>query len=315
VRKASALIATAGLVMAALTACASPGTAQASCDAPVSAGAASKLVSVSGDFGSAPDVTFPTPLKSASTQRTEVIAGSGERIVPGQKISTEFNLYNGTTGAAIQQSAFDGSTAVPIVLNESTLPGFVDGLLCAQVGARVAIVIAPEDAFGPAGGNAQFQVAETDSLVLVVDIVKAFLPRADGTDRLVANGLPAVVLDADGTPGIVVPSGDAPTELEIGVLKKGSGAKVQEDSTVTLNYTGVLWKEKTVFDSSWENGSPVEFVPTDLIPGMSAALTGQTVGSQIVAVIPPAQAYGKTASGAVPADSTLIFVFDILGIN
>jgi peptidylprolyl isomerase len=321
VRKASALIVIAGLAMTGLTACASPGTAQASCETTVTPGAASELVSVSGDFGSVPEVTFPTPLKTTSTQRTEIIAGSGAKAVAGQQLNVELNVYNATTGALIQQGAYDGTNLVPVVLNGAGLQGLTDGLLCAQVGERVAIVVSPEDAFGDAG-NEQFQVAPTDALVVVADVVTAFLPRADGVDQTVANGLPAVVLDENGTPGVVVPSGAAPTMLEVGVLKKGAGKKIVEGATVTVNYSGVLWKEKTVFDSSWVNGSPVPLVAAagsatepGVIAGMATALIGQTVGSQIVMVIPPSLAYGSTANGAVPADSTLIFVVDILGVN
>ena len=47
----------------------------------------------------------------------------------------------------------------------------------------------------------------------------------------------------------------------------------------------------------------------------NVALTGQTVGSQIVAVIPPDQAYGDVANGPIPANSTLVFVVDILGVD
>ncbi|MDJ0348227.1 FKBP-type peptidyl-prolyl cis-trans isomerase [Cryobacterium sp. PH29-G1] len=320
-RKASALIVTAGLVMTALTACASPGTAEASCDTGATSGAASKLVSASGDFGSAPDVTFPTPLKSTSTQATEIISGSGTKSVAGQQLNVELNVYNGTTGQLIQQGAYDGTNFIPVVLNGVGIKGITDGLLCSQVGERVAIVVAPDDAFG-AAGNEQFGVAPTDSLVVVADVVKAFLPRADGADQTVANGLPAVVLNADGVPGVVVPNGDAPTTLEVGVLKKGAGEKVVEGSTITVNYSGVLWKEKTVFDSSWANGSPMPLVvaagsetQAGVIAGMATALTGQTVGSQIVMVIPPELGYGSAATAAIPADSTLIFVVDILGVN
>ncbi|WP_104082687.1 FKBP-type peptidyl-prolyl cis-trans isomerase [Cryobacterium sp. Y11] len=320
-RKASALIVTAGLVMAALTACASPGTAEASCTAPIASGAASELVSVSGKIGEAPDVTFPTPLKSTTTQVSQIIAGSGTKMMADQKLAIELNVYNATTGDLIQAGAYDGTNVLKVVLNESTLTGIATGLTCSQVGERVAIVVPPADAFG-AAGNEQLAIQPTDSLVLVIDVVKAFLLRADGVDQPVANGLPAVVLDENGTPGIVVPSGDAPTSLEIGVLKKGDGVKVAEGATVTVNYTGVLWKEKTVFESSWTNGSPVEFVAAvgsqtqaGLIEGMATALIGQTVGSQIVVVIPPEQAYGDTATATIPANSTLVFVFDILGVN
>ncbi|TFD67605.1 FKBP-type peptidyl-prolyl cis-trans isomerase [Cryobacterium sp. Hb1] len=314
-RKASALIVTAGLVMTALTACAVPGTAGTSCETAATSGAASALISTSGDFGSAPDVSFPTPLKSSTTQRTQIIEGSGEKLEAGQMISAFMTMYNGTTGAAIQQAPFDGSVAFPIALADTTLPGIVAGLLCAREGERIAVVISPDDGFGPAGGSEQLQLGTTDAVVVVVDIVKAYLPRADGANQIVANGLPSVVLDENGVPGIVVPNGDAPTTLEMGVLKQGAGDKVKEGSTVTVNLAGVLWKEKTSFVSTWTNGSPVQMVPNAVIPGLATALIGQTVGSQIVAVIPPDQAYGDAVDATIPAGSTLVFVVDILGVD
>ena len=69
--------------MAVLTACSSPATNAAGCDAPVKEGDASKLVKVTGEFGAAPTVEFPTPLKPKPTQRSEVIAGEGEGVVLG----------------------------------------------------------------------------------------------------------------------------------------------------------------------------------------------------------------------------------------
>ena len=320
-QKVSALIVTAGLVMTALTACASPGVSQASCDSGATSGNASALVAAAGDFGSVPQVTFPTPLKTTSTQRTEIISGSGAQAVPGQQLNVELNVYNGTTGQVIQEGAYDGVNVIPVVLNGIGIKGLTDGLLCAKVGERVAIVVAPEDAFG-AAGNEQFGVAPTDSLVVIADVVKAFLPRANGADQIVANGLPAVVLDQNGVPGIVIPNGDPPSTLEVGVLKKGDGEMVKEGATATVNYSGVLWKEKTVFDSSWVNGSPVPLVVAEgsenqagVIAGMATALTGQTVGSQIVMVVPPNLGYGSAATAAIPADSTLVFVVDILGVS
>ncbi|WP_105036775.1 FKBP-type peptidyl-prolyl cis-trans isomerase [Cryobacterium aureum] len=311
-RKASALIITAGLVMTALTACATPGTAQASCETGAPSGAASKLVSVNGDFGAVPDVSFPTPLKSSTTQRTEIIAGSGQKILPGQMVSVESNLYNGTTGEPLQLSAFDGSTAIALGLGDATIPGIVAGLVCARVGERIAVVIAPDDGIGV---NDQLRVGATDSLVFVVDIVKAFLPRADGADQAVANGLPAVVLDADGTPGIVLPSADVPKELEFGVLKKGTGEKVASDATVVIHYTGLSWASDKVFDSTWATRTPRVVPLSDLPQGLATAISGQTIGSQLVVVIPPALGFGAAAQGQVPANSTLVYAVDILGVN
>jgi peptidylprolyl isomerase len=321
VRKVPALIATAGLVLVTLTAC-SPATDAADCDAPVSSGAASDLVSVTGDFGSVPQVDFPTPLKTDSTQRSQIIEGEGPGLVLGQKVQVDLSVFNGTTGESIEKSSYDGETTANFVLNEATIAGLTDGLLCAQVGSRIAVVASPEDAFGPAGGNADIGVAEDDSIVFVLDVVKSYLTQADGAAQLPEAGLPAVVLAEDGTPGVIVPSADPPTDLEVGVLKKGDGDVVEDGAIVTVHYTGVIWDSKTVFDSSWAKGSPAAFVAADgttteggVIPGFANALIGQTVGSQIVAVIPPDQGYGDQASDTIPAGSTLVFVVDILGVD
>ena len=320
-RKVPALIATAGLVLVTLTAC-SPATDATDCDAPVSSGAASDLVSVTGDFGSVPQVDFPTPLKTDSTQRSQIIEGDGPGLVLGQKVQVDLSVFNGTTGESIEKSSYDGETTANFVLNEATIAGLTDGLLCAQVGSRIAVVASPEDAFGPAGGNADIGVAEDDSIVFVLDVVKSYLTQADGAAQLPEAGLPAVVLAEDGTPGVIVPSADPPTDLEVGVLKKGDGDVVEDGAIVTVHYTGVIWDSKTVFDSSWAKGSPAAFVAADgttteggVIPGFANALIGQTVGSQIVAVIPPDQGYGDQASDTIPAGSTLVFVVDILGVD
>jgi peptidylprolyl isomerase len=52
-----------------------------------------------------------------------------------------------------------------------------------------------------------------------------------------------------------------------------------------------------------------------LIEGFATALIGQKVGSQVIAVIPPDLAYGSAGTQSVPAGATLVFVFDVLGIQ
>jgi FKBP-type peptidyl-prolyl cis-trans isomerase len=80
-----------------------------------------------------------------------------------------------------------------------------------------------------------------------------------------------------------------------------------------IHYTGALWADQTIFDSSWEKGVPAVFAADGIVPGLSEALVGQQVGSQILVVIPPELGYGDQANAAVPANSTLVFVVDILG--
>lgn len=322
-RKLPALLISGGLLAVSLTACAPSGTS-ADCESTVPSGDASSIVSVTGELGEKPTVKFPTPLKSGQTERTVVEEGDGETVVNGQQISVDWSIYNGTTGELIQQSAYDGEQQQQLVIAENQqLPGVPKGLLCTTVGSRVALVVPPVDALGEQG-NPGIGVGPTDSLVFVIDVNKAFLPRANGTPRPEKSGFPAVVLDENGVPGITVPSSAPPTEFGVAVLKEGDGQTVEEGDQLVVHYTGVVWdnKVKKPFDSSWSRGAPAPLraaegsatVQDGVIKGFADAVIGQKVGSQIIAVIPPELGYGDQDTGTIPPGSTLVFVIDILGI-
>jgi hypothetical protein len=295
VRKAPALLLSAGLLMATLTGCA-PSAADA-CVPKAPDGAASELLDVTGAFGSAPKVDFPTPVKAKDTERTVVIDGdeNGNVLTGDQSVRMSLALYDGATGEAIPDAAY----GEPALYAASQLnPEITNGLHCATPGSRIAMVI-------PMGGQAA---------VLVADIVDVFLQKADGADRpVLESGLPSVVTASDGTPGITIPKSDPPSELKVGVLKAGDGETVTKDTQMVVHYTGALWDERTIFDSSWENGAPATFGPDAIIPGLAKALVGQKVGSQVLAVIPPELGYGDQENASIPANSTLVFVVDILG--
>mgnify|MGYP000338009305 CR=1 FL=1 len=97
---------------------------------------------------------------------------------------------------------------------------------------------------------------------------------------------------------------------------KGKGKEVTNNNTVKVKYTGWLL-DGTQFDSSWDKNTTLEADTYSggnhqVIEGWQQAMVGQTVGSQVLMVIPPNLGYGDTAQGSIPANSTLIFVVDIL---
>ena len=50
-----------------------------------------------------------------------------------------------------------------------------------------------------------------------------------------------------------------------------------------------------------------------MIDGWQQGLTGQTVGSQVLLIVPPDLGYGDAGSGdTIPGGATLVFVVDIL---
>lgn len=286
------------------------------CTSPISPGAATDLIHVSGAFGEEPVVSIPTPLKASATQRKIVLPGQGPALVMGQLVDVDFTFIDGQTGQVEQSHGYGpGSVSSRIALNEQTLPGLVDGLLCSQLGSRIAIAVAPGDLVpGKKTTN-----SGGDTLVAVIDVVKAFPVRANGVPQAAEPGFPEVVSNDDGVTGVVIPDADAPKGLMITDTKKGNGAVVGESDNVVVQYTGVLWNQRTLFDSTWKNGSPATLPAgqsNGLIPGFSKALQGQTVGSQVLAVIPPDQGYGQRGvpQAGIPSNASLVFVIDILGI-
>lgn len=137
------------------------------------------------------------------------------------------------------------------------------------------------------------------------------MTKATGVAQEPQAGYPTVVLDENGAPSITPVSGTAPTEFGVSTLIKGEGQVVGSTDVVTVHYSGWLW-DGTPFDSSWTGGEPAQFSLEQVVPGFTKAIAGQTVGSQVIAILPPADGYGAQAVGSIPANSTLIFVVDIL---
>jgi len=78
----------------------------------------------------------------------------------------------------------------------------------------------------------------------------------------------------------------------------------------------VLWEDGSVFDSSWDRPEPAIFGLDQVIQGWSMGLAGQTVGSQVLLVIPADLAYGEMGSEPdIPPDAPLVFVVDILATD
>ncbi|MCU1438005.1 MAG: peptidylprolyl isomerase [Naasia sp.] len=318
---------TAATLLAALTACAGDAPAPADSTPPAAdaaadvcsaeSGSASKAVTVSDDLAAAPEVAFEAGIDAATTERTTVVEGKGEELERGSLAQVAFAVYNGATGAPIESYGYaEGETTAAFQVDTTQLlPGFAKTLGCASVGSRVVSVIPPSEGFGEAG-NTDLEVAGDASLVLVMDIESAIRTiRYEAGDELPGT-LPTVAPAADGSPTVAVPAAEAPKDLHIATLTKGDGEVVPAGSSVQVHYRGMQWSDGTVFDESW-GGEPATFALDQVVPGFAAAIAGQTVGSQVLVVMPPIYGYGEQApeNTAPLAGQTLVFVVDILAIG
>lgn len=120
----------------------------------------------------------------------------------------------------------------------------------------------------------------------------------------------------------VTSHGGSAHALECADLVVGKGKAASPTSTVGVQYTGVLYKNGTEFDSSWQRGGkPVSFPLNGVIAGFregiggSGAVAPMHVGGRRIIIMPASIAYGSTANGPIPANSTLVFVVDLTKVT
>jgi hypothetical protein len=300
VRKIIALT-TAVVLLGALSAC-TVSAPSGTCTPTGTAGAASKLVTATGDLGSQPTVDFPTPLITTGLQVSVLEKGDGREIYNSDFVTFSYTQYDSKTGEPLADTASSAS----YVSDDSDLTALFQ---CQTVGSRIV---------------ATLPSSETDdtTVVLVLDIDKAYTSKATGRIEMPQAGFPSVVTAPDGTPGFTILNEPAPTELEYTTLITGDGEKTKAGDYLLVQASLVDWDTSSSIDTTWgEGGSPtvkqlVNFDATSgsgISSGALKALVGQTVGSQVLVVIPPAS-YAAGADFTASGTGTVVAVYDILGI-
>lgn len=312
------LLLLAGLLV--LTGCGSseggaPGTTQTTTEL--------SAVTVAGPAGSKPTVTFPGVFAVTSSSRKVLTEGTGEEVALGDTIQVNYLGVNGRTGKEFD-SSFDPAQPTEFTLSEGSLiKGFVVGLDKVKIGSRVLVAVSPEDGYGPAGGQPSAGIGKDDSLLFVIDVIGArkVLTRAEGTPVAQVPGNPTVTLADDGAPTVVMPPGPPPNQLVIAPLITGTGPPVTAGQKITVHFVVAQWSDGKVLETSWGRG-PTEMTvgSGQLIAGLDAALTGQPVGSQVLAVVPQPQGITNPTATASPSATpatpdALVFVVDLLGAS
>ncbi|HEX8993785.1 MAG TPA: FKBP-type peptidyl-prolyl cis-trans isomerase [Candidatus Paceibacterota bacterium] len=99
-------------------------------------------------------------------------------------------------------------------------------------------------------------------------------------------------------------------------VKTGDGTEAVAGMQVSVNYIGKL-QNGTTFDASANHGGPFTFTlgAGQVIPGWEQGIAGMKVGGERILVIPPALGYGAQQVGPIPANSTLIFDVQLVGVS
>jgi FKBP-type peptidyl-prolyl cis-trans isomerase len=308
----------AAAVLAALAACA----VIAGCgSSPSSANAA---VTVSGSFGKTPSVTIPTEKASTNLVVSTPIEGSGAKLKSGYDPLADVALYkwSGTKHSVLYSTFSTGPQVIPAQLG---LPGLATALKDARLGSRVVAVLPPRYGYGTSG-ETQLGVKGTDTLVWVIDLLQQYSAKQSAAGHQMSTGggaLPTATAKAGQAPAITIPTTTTPpASLSVTTLIKGSGPKLTTGETVVAQYVGAIWRTGSVFASSWPStqqpaGQLFGFqIGGNVIQGFSQGLTGVSVGSRVMLVVPPSLGYGPAggnASAGIQKDDTLVFVVDVIG--
>ena len=277
-------------------------------------------VTVTGAYGAAPNMTIPAKTPPSSLYVKTLYQGTGATVTSSEGMMGNYASYDwSATTHKLLGSTFEQGP--PALFAGQLLPGLEEALLGQKVGSRVVVAIPPADGFGSTG-NSQEGIGPDDTLVFVVDIDSSF-DTASVPGKQISDGggtLPTVTPPAAGStdgPTITIPrSVTPPATLQVKPLIKGTGPVVKQGQNIAVQYTGVIWRTGQAFNSSWQTKTPLttSIGTGQVIKGWDTGLVGQTVGSRVLLVIPPADGYGSAGQSSVGINGTdtLVFVVDIL---
>lgn len=281
-----------------------------------SAGETAKLDSLklteNGDK-KAPGVEFTKPLEVTEPTVKVVKDGDGDRVKANQIASISIVALSGKDGSTLEDT-FPGEPEELELTDDlkTESPVIYNAFVGAKIGSHLALAV-------PGAAAAEGAEAQPTQLLLVKVLSAKDAPKVldkpEGETVTPPAGLPTVKDNDKGIPEISVEGVAAPTALVSQDLIKGTGPEVKETDTLTVNYVGVALEGGKVFDSSFDRGEKATFPLTGVIKGWTQGLTGKTVGSRVLLVIPKDLAYPDATAESGQPVGDLVFVVDILGVK
>jgi peptidylprolyl isomerase len=271
-------------------------------------------VTIEGDIGSSPKVTFDGRVEVSKVETKTLITGDGPELGADDEVLAHLWIGNGFS----QQKALDTYEEKKpelITINDQVGKVFRDAIEGQTVGSRVAVAAPAKDAFGE-GGNPTLGIGNADSVIIVIDLVSGVLDGPHGTDKDAPDWTPEIVTKDDVPTGFDFSGTPEPsTRLRIAPLVQGDGATVKKGQTIVVDYLGEVYGGTAPFDESFSK-TPASFQigVGAVVKGWDQALVGRAVGSRVLLSIPPDLGYGDKGNkdAGIKGTDTLYFVVDIL---
>ncbi len=307
VKKKSALFASSGAVLAlVLSACGGSGSGSSLSDVDYSMNGAT----------AEPSVSFATPFAANGTEAYKIEDGDGATIEDGDSLLVDATVFSGADGTSLGTTYTDAPMIIPVGEDlKNAAPELYDILIGSKVGMSFSYSTNIDTTSTSTAEATPTVSAGTATNVEVYTVSGKLLKSAEGTENeKQSSALESFSVAEDGTATLALSEdrGDAPTELYTEDLITGTGATVNADDTVYVNYVGVTWSDGAQFDGNF-GATPADLSLNGVIEGWKQGLAGKTVGSRVLLVIPSELAYGEDAATSGAPEGALVFVVDILG--
>ncbi|MGI8645439.1 MAG: hypothetical protein ACR2JD_03830, partial [Nocardioides sp.] len=119
-------------------------------DAPPATGQGLAAVTISGEFGQEPDVTWENQIDTDELESEVLITGDETPLEDGQQVLTRLWLGNGYSKTKVYSTFGEDAAPELLTVGSDLRPAISAGLDGQSVGSRVAVAAPPADAFGEA---------------------------------------------------------------------------------------------------------------------------------------------------------------------
>jgi peptidylprolyl isomerase len=129
---------------------------------------------------------------------------------------------------------------------------------------------------------------------------------------------PTLSSDQLGTDPIITSTTQPPDTTMLQVVHQGSGPAIKPGGMVVVDYKGQPWEpsgaQLSPFVDTFAGGDLFASSIDKVVPGWSKKMPGVTVGSRVLLVVPPSDAFGihPPKNANILPNDTLMFVIDVL---
>jgi peptidylprolyl isomerase len=276
-------------------------------------------IQVSGPYGEKPTITIDSPLKVSKTTSWTTEVGKGDTVGAEATTILGLTLADGRTGKTVISTHDKGQRPLEVKLGDQVFPALAKSLVGKTADSRVVVASTSDDAYGDQGAP-QIGVKGGDAVVMVADVLSTdptkILDGPTGASTPTPATAPTIKQSGDDLTGLDFTGLKKPTKFRAIQLRAGTGPVIENPDRIAADYLGQVWGSKEPFNNTYGK-EPARFSIGlgGVIKAWDQGLAGLKEGARVMLICPPAVAYGKTAQPGIPANSTLVFVIDVLGVG